>query len=200
MQQLYETSPETDPVYGLWGLVDQDLAHFSSIPWCNEHLQQPNLTILTPSSRQVKASKLDSLFSRTLSTPETISSFLLLHETPANNSALVTELKLLVTLGSGLNSYPGVCHGGIVATLLDEAVGQLVRVNNARGTLSGNFMTAYLNTTFKRPVPAPGTVLVTARVTQRKGQKLYVESRIWDEHSVSLAKTDTLYMKIIPKV
>jgi len=60
-------------------------------------------------------------------------------------------------------SYPGVLHGGIIATLLDCA---MVHALFAHG-LAGR--TAELSLRYRRPVQTGGNVRVTARLTGRFG-------------------------------
>jgi thioesterase superfamily protein 4 len=36
------------------------------------------------------------------------------------------EIITIVDLGDGLNGYPQICHGGMIATLLDEVCGVLI--------------------------------------------------------------------------
>jgi thioesterase superfamily protein 4 len=35
----------------------------------------------------------------------------------------------IMELGDGLNGYPSICHGGFVATMLDEVCGVLIMLN-----------------------------------------------------------------------
>jgi thioesterase superfamily protein 4 len=35
----------------------------------------------------------------------------------------------MMDLGDGLNGHPKICHGGFVATMLDEVIGVLITLN-----------------------------------------------------------------------
>lgn len=95
-------------------------------------------------------------------------------------------------LGDGLNGHPKILHGGFVATMLDEVCGVLITLNlKARvlrkrdeGMLAPHEgmsgFTAYLNTSYKKPVPAPGVVLCTARFERQERNKTYVSGTIED--------------------
>ncbi|KAH7115531.1 HotDog domain-containing protein, partial [Dactylonectria macrodidyma] len=41
------------------------------------------------------------------------------------------KVKFLISLGPTVGGYPGVCHGGIVATILDEVTSMLFPINKA---------------------------------------------------------------------
>jgi hypothetical protein len=54
-------------------------------------------------------------------------------------------------LGGGLNGYPGICHGGFVATMLDEVCGLLIVLNLEKTGEGG-----------EGPLSAGGTMYMTA--------------------------------------
>lgn len=61
----------------------------------------------------------------------------------------------------------GFVHGGIIATLLDEAMG---KVNRFRGVRA---VTAELNIEYLRPVPVDTDIVVEAHEVEVKGRNLY---------------------------
>ena len=65
--------------------------------------------------------------------------------------------------------YPGLVHGGVVATMLDEAMGWAVY---GQGVWS---LTARLGMRFRRPVPLGSPLHIEARVTRVR--KRFVEAR-----------------------
>ncbi len=71
-----------------------------------------------------------------------------------------------VILGEQYQGYPGVAHGGIVATMLDEAMG--------RAAMSGNpdrFMfTAKIEIRYRQHVPTNQPIVLTARIEKDKGR------------------------------
>ncbi|KAH8751049.1 HotDog domain-containing protein, partial [Diaporthe sp. PMI_573] len=104
---------------------------------------------------------------------------------------ILDEVRGFVTLGNKVDGWPGVCHGGVVAAILDEVPSMLTRVN-APGR---SFMTAYLNVTYLGPVRTPGTIMVVSRLKRVQGRKVYVESVVEDENGEKLAKADTLFVE-----
>ncbi|KAI1263711.1 thioesterase superfamily protein [Xylariaceae sp. FL1019] len=178
-------------------MADEDRAHFAAIPWCARHLDQPHVIACQPTSRTAKPTLEDALFAVTLKTDGTIKAMLQFFDRPATPQERVEEIKVFLTLGCGLNGYPGVCHGGLVTTILDEVVGLLIPINMEREMiLRGTYMTAYLNTTFVKPVATSSTVLARASFTKVEGRKYFAIGSIEDENGVLLAKADALFVQL----
>lgn len=174
-----------------------DHAHFAAIPWCARHLQGDRAVIVTSPSRTLKPTGEDSLMSQTLNSENTISRFLQVYEEPLLPTERVNEVKAFLTLGSGLNGYADVCHGGLVTTILDEAIGMLLPINQKRQSIPrGTYMTAYLNTNFIKPVPTPITILTRTWLTKVEGRKLFMQGTIEDEHGIVLVRADALYIQL----
>jgi acyl-coenzyme A thioesterase PaaI-like protein len=183
-----------------------DITHFRSIPWVSDLLNDPTFVTHPIPSRKIKASTEDSLFSTTLNSRSTISSCLLQYRiSPANatplyrNAIPTNEVRIFCTLGSDLNGYPGILHGGIVATLLDEFMGLILSMSRAGGEpgMEGP-VTAYLNTRFVRPVMTPGTVVVSGRIVEAKEERKWkIVGNIKGEDGKVLAEAECLY--ILPR-
>ncbi|CZR58554.1 uncharacterized protein PAC_08446 [Phialocephala subalpina] len=189
-------------------MEERDLNHFNSIPWCAALLSDPAFTITPTFSRQYKANTEDSLFAETLQTDSTISHCLSFHPPPIQTSVSapwIPEVRSLMTLGLGMNGGPATLHGGIIATLMDDAIGTLLTINKHHKTgepLSGNTVTAYLNVKYLRPVKTPGTVLVVAwggKVEGGKGRKYGMEAEVRDGKGAVLAKADSLWILLQKK-
>lgn len=192
--------------------------YFNSIPWCAQHLRGTNLIARPPSSRTVQPSGENLLFGRTLNTAETIPAILEIFsssqrradgdvatrppgEDNNNNSTagLVDSVKWLLALGQGVNGYPGTLHGGIVAAILDEAIGGLIPINRERRLIpDGNHFTAYLHTQYRRPVPTTaGALLARARfvkVDLARG-KFSAEASLEDAEGTVLASAEALFVR-----
>ncbi|KAI1193420.1 thioesterase superfamily protein [Nemania serpens] len=174
-----------------------DYSHFAAIPWCAPHLQGDRIVTKTPQSRVLKPTGEDALFGHTLNSESTIVRMLQVYQVPASATERVNEVKVFLTLGRGLNGYPDICHGGLVTTILDEVFGTLIPVNQDRKRIpSGTHMTAYLNTTFIRPVPTPATILARAWFTKFEGRKVYTQGSIEDESGRVLARADALFIEL----
>ncbi|KAK7745839.1 hypothetical protein SLS53_002557 [Cytospora paraplurivora] len=185
-----------------------DVQHFKSIPWCAKHLATPDLILMRPWSRTLGQGLKDSLFSVTLNTPYTVASILTLYPDPdaagsADPQSPVEEIKTLISLGPLISGFAGVCHGGIVMAILDEVLSTLLQINRQRGVIKARntkLMTAYLNTTFLRPVEVPGTYLVRSRLQKVEGRKAFGTVWFEDENGVKLATADGLFVMIREKL
>ncbi|GKT62083.1 thioesterase superfamily protein [Colletotrichum tofieldiae] len=200
------------------GSTNPDVQHFLGIPWCAALLGEPGTVRDTASSRFPKPSTEDQLFSTTLHTEETIAAYLMFYKRPSSSSAspasssstvaadddggnLVRELRAFLTLRAGVNGYPNVSHGGIVATVLDETIGMVFLVNKTEGLMPAeSYMTAYLNVTYVRPVETPQTVLCAVEVVRVKGRKWWIRGRIEDREGRVLAKAESLFVRLKEKL
>ena len=62
---------------------------------------------------------------------------------------------------------PGYAHGGVLASLLDEAMGAACWLSG------GRTVSAHLDFDYKRPVPLGVAIHITAQVERREGRKLF---------------------------
>ncbi|MCJ1398429.1 hypothetical protein MMC11_001627 [Xylographa trunciseda] len=154
-------------------MEDSEMAFFLSIPWCAKFLVDPSFVIVPTSTRLFKQSTEDALFAETLKTEDTIRA-----------------------LGYRLNGYPHLCHGGIVATIMDEVMSTLLSVNKSRSGIYGGPVTASLNVSFLQPVWTPQVVLVTAKLGAIRGRKVDVESSVRDSNGNDLAKGEALFIRM----
>jgi uncharacterized protein (TIGR00369 family) len=90
--------------------------------------------------------------------------------------------------------YPGHLHGGVVAALLDEAMGWAVY---AQGTLA---MTARINVRFRQPVPLETPLTVRAETMRDRGRALEMRSEIRDPSGQVLAESEGVFMRVSGRV
>lgn len=176
---------------------DQDF--FKSIQWCKEVLDDPDFVIVPTHARRYKEKTTENaLFARTLKTAETINACLSMKRRPAQGSLRVDEVRTLLSLGSGLNGNPKVCHGGIAATIMDEVMAVLLTVNKdiENAPVRGATVTAFLHVTYLKAVTTPQVVLVTAKFQETKGRKYFIESAVMNGEKDVLAKANALFVKL----
>ncbi|KAF2461828.1 HotDog domain-containing protein [Lineolata rhizophorae] len=194
-----------------------DEEYFRAIPWCAAVLSSPSTYPEPFPSREYKpATTEDALFGTTLRTSKTIAALLGIRQRrrPADTSDEAV-LVALAALGSGLNGFPHMCHGGAVATLLDEVTGAVVGINQEQekkrlkeGVVSaaerwwtaGSFVTAYLNVKYKRPVRTPQVVLLEARLVDRGERKCKIETQVRDKDGTVLAESDGMFVRLKEKL
>jgi uncharacterized protein (TIGR00369 family) len=68
----------------------------------------------------------------------------------------------------------GYIHGGIIATVLDEAMGKVTRFRGLRA------VTAELNIEYLRPVPVDRMLRVEGFETEMTGRNIFIQGEIWD--------------------
>jgi uncharacterized protein (TIGR00369 family) len=87
---------------------------------------------------------------------------------------------------------PGHAHGGIIATLLDEAMS---KSNRARGILA---MTRHLEVQYLRPVPLGQPLTLTARHLDTHGRRNHTEAQIADASGQILASAKAIFVTVSP--
>jgi acyl-coenzyme A thioesterase PaaI-like protein len=157
---------------------------FSSHPWALQILNSPIIQPRTDWARNSRG-KSDTLFRRTFANTDTLRAHVPLTDTATGESLT------LVSLGSDLNGHEDVLHGGVIATLLDEALG---------AGIDAPCFTAYLNVAFKQPVKTPGVVLLRSRVMRREGRKVWMDGRLEDGMGTVLASAEGLFVRIVAKI
>lgn len=75
-------------------------------------------------------------------------------------------------LGPDYQGSWGVAHGGIVAVLVDEAMGKLARFHQVQA------VTAELHIQYLRPTPVDREIVVEAAEIQRQGRNLFQRAEI----------------------
>ena len=77
-------------------------------------------------------------------------------------------------LGPSLCGHPGIVHGGLLATLLDEGLARaaFASLPNKVG------VTASLKIDYRKPCPAGSFVVLRAQVTKAEGRKAWVKGHI----------------------
>lgn len=96
----------------------------------------------------------------------------------------------LPTIPESFEGAKGILHGGIIATILDEAMSKAVR---AKGFTA---MTRQLEVGYERPVPSGVPIRVEGRVVKSEGRKHWTEARILDATAVMLAVAEGLFVEV----
>ena len=120
---------------------------------------------------------------------------------PANATGMRLEFLLasdgavvsLPIVPDTFEGHPGYLHGGIIATLLDEAMSKAVR---AQGQPS---MTRKMEVDYLRPVPSGAPLRVEGRVARSEGRKHWAEAVIVDAEEMTLARSKGLFIEVQPR-
>jgi uncharacterized protein (TIGR00369 family) len=100
------------------------------------------------------------------------------------------EIRGTFRMGPEYSGGAGFVHGGIIATLLDEAMG---KVNRFRGVRA---VTAELNIEYLRPVPVGEEIVVEAREVEVKGRNLFHTGEIRNVKGDVLARGRGRFVEI----
>ena len=123
---------------------------------------------------------------------------------PQNPSGLHLEFKTgssltgaltaeaIVHLSSHFQGARGIVHGGVVATLMDEAMSKLNR------PLAGRAVTRHLSVEYLRPAPTETTLRLVATHDRREGRKLFHTAILTDSKGHVLARAEALFILVAP--
>lgn len=89
---------------------------------------------------------------------------------------------------------PGCAHGGIIATLLDEAMS---KSNRQFGIVA---MTRQMEVEYLKPVPLGTKLLLTGRHADASGRKHFCEAELANESGVVLALAKAVFIAVDPKL
>jgi uncharacterized protein (TIGR00369 family) len=93
-------------------------------------------------------------------------------------------------LGEEYQGGSGFLHGGIIALLLDEAMGKAARFH------AETAVTAELRVEYKKPIRVNTEIVVEGFVTRREGRQLYHEGEIRNEAGDLLARAEGRFVVI----
>jgi uncharacterized protein (TIGR00369 family) len=115
------------------------------------------------------------------------------HEDRANK-----QLRAELTVPEAYRSYPGVVHGGIVATILDETSGRALMIHS--GDWDDFFVTARMEVRYRRATPT-NTPLVAIGWVERYGNRARVRGQLCLKEGIDgpdpvvLAECDSLVVR-----
>jgi len=96
-------------------------------------------------------------------------------------------------LGERYQGGGGFAHGGIIAVLLDEAMGKVCRFREVRA------VTAEMTVEYLKPINVLQEIIVEGRETEQKGRNIFMTGEIRDMAGVVLARGKARFVIIAPK-
>jgi uncharacterized protein (TIGR00369 family) len=93
-------------------------------------------------------------------------------------------------LGERYQGGGGFAHGGIIAVLLDEAMGKVCRFREVRA------VTAELTVEFLKPVEVMKEIEVEGRETEQQGKNIFMTGEIRDTAGMLLARSRARFVVI----
>ena len=98
----------------------------------------------------------------------------------------------LTTVANTFAGQRGYVHGGIIATLLDEAMAKAARV------LGAPAMTRHMEVDFLRPVPSGVELRIEGHVLRSEGRKHWAEAKVISSDGSALAQGKGLFVEVRP--
>ncbi|KAH7349163.1 HotDog domain-containing protein [Pyrenochaeta sp. MPI-SDFR-AT-0127] len=202
--------------------------YYKTIPWCNNLLQRPDVIPYTPTCRlEPDASghlpTLDQFFHKNLRNTELIPNYIRFYQNPFSNHQseeqedkspclLIPSSTLLLDLHPRVNGFNGSAHGGLISTLIDEAIGSLIFVNDViykqvqrQGrSLPSNVLnmygvamfTASMNVRFRRPLEMSQVVVATATFNRIEGRKVFLNADVRSGDGLVFATCEGMWMSV----
>lgn len=98
----------------------------------------------------------------------------------------------MVKVEGGLNGHVDTVHGGFTCTILDEVMGLV----NDYYKPKCKIFTAFLNVTFKKPIPTPGILLIKTWIERVEERKRFTRGRIEDGEGNVYAEAEGLFIEV----
>ena len=99
----------------------------------------------------------------------------------------------MTTVSAAFEGPRGCLHGGVIATLLDEAMSKSVRA------LGVTAVTRHLEVDYLRPVPSGAPIRIEGHLVKSDGRKHETRARILDGERRILARSKGLFIEIQPQ-
>ncbi|OAP61904.1 hypothetical protein AYL99_04107 [Fonsecaea erecta] len=200
-----------------------EIEHFQAT-WARKYVDDPAYKPIVSFSRVSKSEGVDTFFAKTIRSPSTIPNALTLirkdyvtpPEEPApsqptgkgrpdddnkqknsndNGPPPPADFIWLLDLRSDLNGFKDTTHGGVLCSLMDEALSICVEIHRQQMMgMRSNLYTAYLTTIYRAPVITPCTVAVKARLERREGRKWFLTGALEDEQGKILTEANGLWI------
>ncbi|PHH90384.1 hypothetical protein CDD83_3834 [Cordyceps sp. RAO-2017] len=199
------------------GLYEAAVRHFAAVPWCAALLSpaadgaEPAIAFVPQCFNPAPGGGEDQFVGATLArAPGALLQMLCLFR--PDDAAHVRDparpigrVSTLYALGDGLSGYRGILHGGVVATLMDETLGIVHELNAVLGKAGAapagaTNVTARLAVSFRRPVPVPGHVRVTAWVCAVDGRKTRMACEVAGPDGTVMAEAESVWVMVGPKM
>ncbi|KAF5657941.1 thioesterase superfamily member 4 [Fusarium heterosporum] len=190
-------------------LFASELSFFASHPWTATLLSAPDAIPFLPSCRNPRSSAHDQLFGNTLNNTRGLNHFISFfhapsHEVAQDPSHNITEIVVLVSVGEGVSGYPGLVHGGVIATLLDESMGTIFDLNGTLGKDARAFKTSSvtggINVKYLKPVYTDSVLRIKAVAEEIDGRKTRVRGEMMNEKGEVLATCTSQWVALKPSL
>lgn len=198
----------------------EHLQAFKALAWATPYLASPEWIVSDRERGSEPGEDTDRFCRDTMRANHGVQQWVELYEKPTPG-ANVTKAITLVKFGTGLNGFPGICHGGALFTLMDEAMCYIVVANtvlehgaafmkageeqwrlqifqnkSAQEVLKGRLVTAGMNVEVLAPVLCPGIVGIETDVLEDRGNKMKIRAVMRDRQGKPVVQAEALWVKV----
>ncbi len=106
------------------------------------------------------------------------------------------EVTAEYTVPERFQGYPGVVHGGIIASMMDEVTGRVFM----GGDLPRFMVTAKLSIRYRRPVPIGKPLYMTGKVKEDKGRICTSTGELRNEDGQLLVEAEAVLAELPPEM
>ena len=106
------------------------------------------------------------------------------------------EVFTTLTVPEHFQGYPGIVHGGVVASILDEATGR----SFIQGDPPKFYVTARLNIRYRKPVPIGQKLVIRGHAGKDMGRIATATGEICDQNGTVLAEAEAVLSEIPPEL
>ncbi len=102
-----------------------------------------------------------------------------------------------VTLDEAYQGYPGIAHGGILASILDEVAGRAINIGEPEDLF---WVTARLNVHYRHPTPLGVPLKVVGWVVERRSRSAQTAAEVRLPDGTVTAQVEALIVRPRPEV
>ncbi|KAL4890014.1 HotDog domain-containing protein [Aspergillus ambiguus] len=184
-------------------IPSKDLEFFSSHPLAGTYLNNPLFEPVPFITRHANGDGTTSnrFFSKVINTDDTIPHLLALVRkadqnlpTNAPDSDGDPDFIVFVHLGPDLCGFQDTVHGGVLAALLDEALGLCAESSELVSNSKVRLYTAGLEIAYRSPVFTPSVAVIKTWIKRREGRKWFLEAQLLNQDGKVLVEAKTLYV------
>ncbi|GAM86222.1 hypothetical protein ANO11243_042340 [Dothideomycetidae sp. 11243] len=209
----------------------KEKAHFDDIDWCARLLNAPGTIVFpywtrtAPTETSAIISLQHILFNKTLNNPDAVPHCIGFCEDPGNSHTrnttphdtdisprlVVPSATLIFDLQPGVNGANSTVHGGLIAALADESMGNYLVQNrelyqefSKHESIPAHIVdlanvvmfTVNMNVSLRKAISTPQVILVETRFRKIEGRKVFLDVFLTGEQGVEYARCEALWLTV----
>lgn len=180
----------------------KDVEFFSSQPFASTYLNSPIFEPVPFITRYDTKGTSNNFFSKVINTADTIPHLLAVarvadssRDQPiASTKPADPDFIVFVHLGPELSGFQDTAHGGVLAALLDEALGLCAESSKLISNSQVRMYTARLEISYRSPVLAPSVAMIKTWIKKKEGRKWFLEAQLLGQDGMVKVEAKALYI------